>query len=65
MGVYDFPIACLVELEREEKVGVESIGHFAGVVSMRDDLVVAGVEQTRLSVDPSVSFGGSPNVAQV
>src|SRR6266849_955172 len=65
LGLHDFPLAGIVELEREKKIGAEPVRHFAGVVSSRDDLLVGGVEQSRVRVDPSVHFRVRPNEAQV
>ena len=44
MGLYDFPIAGIVEPQGKKKISGEPVGHFAGLVPFRDDLALTGLE---------------------
>src|SRR5437762_6816060 len=45
MRLYDFPIARIIEFDCEKNIYAEPVGHFTGIVPLRDDLLQTRIEK--------------------
>src|SRR5262245_42953990 len=61
----DLPVARIIEFNCEKKIYAEPVGHFAGIVPLRDDLLQTGIEKSGIGIDPPIQLARLPNESQI
>ena len=65
MRLYDFPIARIIEFDCEKNIYAEPVGHFTGIVPLRDDLLQTSIEKRGIGIEPAIQFVRFPNESQI